>query len=232
MSIPHTFIFDFDSTITPVESLDEIIRLSVNDMTDDEAERQDIMAEIERITDSGMNGDIDLSESIKRRLMLARVHERHVHGFNERFRAENLITQGMDRLIANLQAGGSRVMIVSGGLKHCLDLAAELLGLPAENVYGNDSVMDSDGFFVGVKRSNPLSITRGKAVLIKQLKEHGVIPGPATIIGDGISDYRPYELGIVDHFVGFGMHKLRPEVEKLAPAFARTMDELASQLVP
>ena len=59
-------IFDFDSTLVAVESLDELALIALRDQPDKDARQ----AEIRRITALGMEGKLPFSESLSRRMML------------------------------------------------------------------------------------------------------------------------------------------------------------------
>src|SRR3989338_10206993 len=82
-STPPTFFFDFDSTLVSIESLDELIALSIRENHEpDEAGK--ILEEIRKITDMGMNGEIDFPESLSRRLKKAPVNRSHIKKFGSR----------------------------------------------------------------------------------------------------------------------------------------------------
>lgn len=223
----HTIIFDFDSTIIRVESLDEIIRIALEDGGFSDGQRTSVMTEIERITNLGMAGEIDLSESIARRLASASVHQKHVRMFCERLSSGDLFVPGMPELIRALLKDGQQVMVISGGLLGCLNAVAPLLTLLPQHLYANTYTVDDRGIVMNVDHTNPLSTTSGKSVLIKQLKEKGIIAGRSIIVGDGMSDFRPFEQGSVDAFIGFGGVVKREEVAKRAPKFVENVVDLA-----
>ena len=232
MSVTRTFIFDFDSTVIAAESLDEIVRLAIEDSDRSPDQKEIAMREVEKVTDEGMNGNIDLSESIRRRLAIAAVHERHLQVFNDRLHSGVLITAGFEQLIRRLRDAGHQVLILSGGLKPCLEVAARIFSLPSGSVFGNECVLDGAGFITGIAPDNPLGTSDGKTEVIKSLKRQKVITGHTTMIGDGISDLRPFEEGVVDDFIGFGVHKVRSQVKQKSRLFAQSMDELVNALFP
>lgn len=227
----NSFVFDFDSTIVSVETLDEILSLAIAEVVNDEADRKVILREIDTITDLGMSGQIDLSESIARRLAIAKAHQRHIDAFVERLLSGSLITKGLSDLIGELQYARHTVCIVSGGLKICLDAVAPLIGIPGNLVFGNEYLLDASGYIRGIGSGNPLATTDGKSMIIKQLREDGTLPGQVIMIGDGMSDYKPYESGAADQFVGFGMHADREAVREKASMYVTDIDGLRRVLL-
>lgn len=226
-----TAIFDFDSTVIAVESFDEIIRCAIEEARHAEAEAETLTQALSGITDAGMNGSITFSESITRRLALASVHRRHIDAFNRRLSSGDLFTEGMREIIDALQSEGHTVCIVSGALRECLACVSDLLDIAPESVVGNDAVFDAEGWITGLDLNNPLSSSEGKTAVIRALRESGRAPGPAIMIGDGTNDLRPWQDGAVDHFVGCGIHKIRPTVQMSAPAFVTDAQNLHAEIL-
>ena len=65
-----SYVFDFDSTITRVEALDILAEIALADNPD----REKIVAQIQEITNLGIDGDISFTESLERRIKLLRAH--------------------------------------------------------------------------------------------------------------------------------------------------------------
>ena len=76
--MPYIFIFDFDSTIITKESLDEVLLFSVED-----AQKDSTRNALEKITSQGMNGEIDLKESIEKRINLVSLKEQDIKKFQK-----------------------------------------------------------------------------------------------------------------------------------------------------
>ena len=72
-------IFDFDSTLISVESLDEILSSKVQS-------NQELTSRLRSITDRGMSGDLPFSESLRLRLELVRPVLEDVRAFGNRAR--------------------------------------------------------------------------------------------------------------------------------------------------
>ncbi len=225
-----TAIFDLDSTVIAVESLDEIIRIAIQESGLSPEETADLASRIEHITDAGMNGEITLGESITRRLSIARVHQRHVDAFNQRLSTGTLFTEGMEEVFRALRQSEHAVFIVSGALRPCLTSVATLLHLSTDACFGNDYRCDDDGWITGIDLSQPLASSSGKSSVIRMLKESGRAPGPIVMVGDGTSDLRPWLDNVVDHFIGCGIRKIRPSVRDAAPEFVTDAKRLQSAL--
>ena len=66
-----SYVFDFDSTITRVEALDILAEIALADNPDKEG----IVAQIQEITNLGIDGEISFTESLERRIRLLRAHK-------------------------------------------------------------------------------------------------------------------------------------------------------------
>ena len=82
-------ILDFDSTLCAVESLDALASMVLADDPDAQAK----VAEIERLTNLGMSGELPLSESLARRLATLTFDRTHV---------EHLVASLRDQLTPGL----------------------------------------------------------------------------------------------------------------------------------
>ena len=65
------YVFDFDSTLTRVEALDVLAELTLNGRSD----KDQIIKEIQAITNLGIDGDISFTESLERRIKLLNAHK-------------------------------------------------------------------------------------------------------------------------------------------------------------
>jgi phosphoserine phosphatase len=76
-----------------------------------------------------------------------------------------------------------------------------------------------------VDESSILWTSEGKAPALRAMRARH--PGEQFImIGDGMNDYRAYESGAADHFIGFGGHVVRQSVKEKASHFAHSVHEL------
>lgn len=203
----NSFVFDFDSTLVTLESFDELIKAAIADHPD----RRNIEREIESITDAGMNGEIDLSESLARRLRVARIEEQHVIAVRTLLAAS--ITPGMQEVIGFLHAQACPSFIMSGGFLELIYPVADTLAIPLEHCFANE-FFKANGVVTGIDFANPLARSSGKAEIISGMKQAG--NRHIICIGDGMSDAIPYLQGIADEFWGFFQNKDRPKVREKA----------------
>ena len=80
VNIPN-FIFDFDSTLIPFETLDELAKISTAQQPNSDA----IIQEIHAITQQAMNGNLSFHESLKQRLTLLKPTRAHLAQITSQF---------------------------------------------------------------------------------------------------------------------------------------------------
>ena len=88
-----TVIFDFDSTLIATESLEIILNHQLRDRPQD-------MSEIQRLTEQGMNGEIDFATSLNARLKVAAPSLKEINSFAEK--SWQYLSLGMEQLIETL----------------------------------------------------------------------------------------------------------------------------------
>ena len=187
---PHTF-FDFDGTIIGPESLPLLASI----VLDGNQDRERIVAEIEHITQMGMNNEITFEESLARRLRLIRPHQDHIARVTQALRREvspSLVRQG-----EFIRANQDRFYVVSGGFSEIIVPIVEEIGFRPDHVYANTFLFDENGYVTGCDTANPLSRSGGKAELIRSLE----LEGPKVMVGDGYSDYEVYLKGAADRII-------------------------------
>ena len=185
-----TFIFDFDSTIFPGETLDEIMQHSIQGADDYEEKSQ----EITDICHLGMSGAISMAESLKRRLAIASPTEQNIKDFVSE--NSSRIDERLRNLLIDLQKNGHGVYVVSGGFEEWIKPLLE--GIVAkENIHANQiSNHQLPMTFDNI-------IRRDKEELIEGiLNGSSINDAEISIIGDGATDYSVYENGIAQQFMG------------------------------
>jgi phosphoserine phosphatase len=192
-------IFDFDSTLIRVESLEEILRPQLES-------HPQRAAEMEEITKRGMEGQIGFRESLELRLKIAQPTRQAVEDFGHR--AKDFLTPGLDDVIAMLQERGVEVRIVSGGLRESIVPLAQQLGIAADHVHAVRLKWHDDGAFAGIDPQDPFSDT--KRAGFTELRPE--LASPCIIVGDGYTDFVLFECGLADHFVAFTAHQRREAV--------------------
>lgn len=211
-----TFVFDFDSTLVRVETLEALADLALAGAPDAEAVR----AEIGRLTDQAMNGEVDFGEALRRRLALLPLTREHVRALAGRILEES--APSVRRNLAFFRDNAQRIVIVSGGFREIIAPVAEWLGVAPERVLCNDLTYDSEGRVTGVDDASPLSHAAGKAEAISGL----TLPRPVVMVGDGWTDAEVKQAGAADRFYAFTEIIRRAPVVEAADAEARSIDEL------
>jgi HAD superfamily phosphoserine phosphatase-like hydrolase len=212
-----TVIFDFDSVLIPVESLEVVLARSAG-LTDDD------YAAIEALTTAGMEGSISFAESLEQRLAIAQPNLGTLMAFA--WRLAEKPTAGAADLIAKLTAQGHEVWIVSGGFREMLLEVGARLGVAAERIHGVRALWSDDGDFEGLAPDS--AFCRSK---VEGLEELGAsYDRPAIGVGDGATDLALRTAGLVDTFVAYTEHARREPVVAGADAEASSMVELGEVL--
>ena len=211
-----TFVFDFDSTLVRIETLEALADLALAGSS----EAETVRAEIARLTDQAMAGEIDFGEALRRRLALLPLTREHV-----RTLADGILDEGTPSVRKNLaffRDNASRIVIVSGGFREIIAPVADRLGVVPERLLCNDLVYDAEGRVTGVNDANPLSRAGGKAVALKALD----LLSPVVMVGDGWTDAEVKQAGAADRFYAFTEVVRRPPVVAAADGEVRSLDEL------
>lgn len=162
--------FDMDSTLIPVEVIDELARVA------------GVGEQVAAITAAAMAGELDFAASLRRRVaLLEGLSERALEQVAERL----TFSEGAERLVGVLQRLGYRVAIVSGGFS-CF---AERLGarLGAHHVHANVLEL-REGRLTG-RVLEPIVDAARKAELLRAIAADEGIPLAQTIaVGDGAND--------------------------------------------
>ncbi|XBQ17010.1 MAG: HAD-IB family phosphatase [Oceanicaulis sp.] len=216
-------IFDVDSTLLAVESLDFAVERALQAAP----EGPERTARLKEITERGMEGALDFRASLEQRLSIASLSRSDVEEAREALRSH--ATPGMADLIETLRARNCDVAAVSGGFYDLVEPVLRDMGLEPGEMRANRFVFDGEAV-AGFDRANPLSRSGGKANVVKGLKTLTGRP-LAVMVGDGMTDYEAFAQGAADSFIGFGGVVVRDPVKAKAPAFADTVDELSKMLV-
>lgn len=216
-------VFDVDSTLIRVESLDFAIRKTAGHGGTTSVD----LARLDEITSAGMSGTLDFRQSLTQRLELAQLSRDLVQTVGELIAQE--VTPGMDELVARLRERGRLVHAVSGGFMDLIWPALKTLGFAETEVQANRFEW-TDELATGFDTSHPLSRNGGKAEIVKALKARNGAD-IAIMIGDGITDYEAFAGGAADGFIGFGGVQTREAVRDKAPSYASSVDELSQLLL-
>ncbi|MET4684847.1 phosphoglycerate dehydrogenase [Brevundimonas faecalis] len=210
------FIFDFDSTLVRVETLEALADIALSDAPDAAARK----AEIAALTDQAMSGQVAFEDALRRRLELLSLKRSHVEALTDRILDE--ATASIRRNLDFFERHAERVYILSGGFREVIAPLAERLGIAPDHVLANDLVYDDEDRVVGVDEANPLSRAGGKPEVIRALN----LAGPVVMVGDGWTDAEVKLAGAADRFHAFTEVVSRPKVVEVADAVAASLDEV------
>ena len=216
MSAQPTLIFDFDSTLVRIETLEALADLALEGHPEAAAIRE----QVADLTDQAMAGELPFGEALRRRLALLPLTRAHVDAL-----AATILDEGTPSVRRNLrffQENAGRILILSGGFREIIAPVAERLGLTSEQVFCNDLTYDAEGRVTGVDDANPLSQADGKPAVIKALK----LQGPVVMIGDGWTDAEVKLAGAADRFYAYTEIVRRERVVAVADAETPSMDDL------
>ena len=216
MNAQPTLVFDFDSTLVRIETLEALADLALKGHPEAAA----IRAQVAALTDQAMAGELPFGEALRRRLALLPLTRSHVEAL-----ATTILDEGTPSVRRNLrffQENAGRILILSGGFREIIAPVAERLGVAPEHVLCNDLIYDAEGRVTGVDDANPLSHADGKPQVIRALN----LTGPVVMIGDGWTDAEVKLGGAADRFYAFTEVVRRERVVGAADAEAGSIDEL------
>jgi len=163
-------VMDVDSTLIR----DEVVDLL--------AGRAGCAAEVAKITEATMRGDLDFESSLRERVALLAGLDERVLG---EVRGALRLTPGARRLIRTLKRLGYRCGIVSGGFSQIIDPLAAGLGI--DYVAANTLAIE-DGTLTG-RLCGPVIDRAGKAAALRRFAERAGVPLSQTVaVGDGAND--------------------------------------------
>ncbi|TDQ29478.1 phosphoglycerate dehydrogenase [Zeaxanthinibacter enoshimensis] len=209
------YVFDFDSTLTRVEALDVLAEMSLKDRSN----RDEVIREIQKITNLGIDGDISFTESLERRIRLLEAHRDDLPRLVEELR------QKISKSIASnkefFDKFSEDIYVISCGFKEFIDPIVAEYNIPSERVFANTFEFDEDGRIVGFDKGNVLASHNGKIQCLKDLD----LDGEVQVIGDGYSDYVMREAGIADKFFAYTENVHREKATQAADHVAPNLDE-------
>ena len=213
---PLIFVFDFDSTFTQVEGLDQLSLISLRTAAD-AAERQEA---IRSITDKAMSGELSFAEALQQRVHLLNANKAHLQELVEVLKQR--VSSSFVRNKVFFEQYADHIYIVSCGFKEFIIPVVSCFGIKPEQVYANTFTFDPVGNIIGFDAHNPLSKDHGKVLLLKALK----LKGDVFVVGDGYTDYEIREAGLADKFYAFTENVARERVVSIADRVVNTLDEI------
>lgn len=209
------YVFDFDSTLTRVEALDVLAEMTLMGKSN----KDEVIAEIQKITNLGIDGDISFTESLERRIKLLNANKSDLDGLVAELRQK--ISKSIESNKDFFEKFSDDIYVISCGFKEFIDPIVKEYNIPSDRVYANTFEFDADGKIVGFDEKNPLSQHNGKIECLKQMN----LQGEVQVIGDGYSDYVMREAGIADKFFAYTENVHREKAASNADHITPNMDE-------
>ncbi len=166
-------VMDMDSTLITMETIDEL------------ADMAGIKAEVAKITESAMRGEIEYDESLRRRLALLKGLDESAlqRVYDERLR----FSPGAETLLEKIRAAGIRTLLVSGGFTYMTDR----LKTRAKLDYTHSNVLEIiNGKLTGKVIGNIVNADMKCASLLRVATELGITREQIAGVGDGANDLK------------------------------------------
>ncbi len=208
-------MIDFDSTFTQVEALDVLGEISLQN----NSKKHDILEEIKRLTDRGMEGELSFRASLLERIKLLEAKKQHISDLIDALREKVSVSFKRNREF--FENHSQNIYIVSNGFKDFIVPIVIEYGVKAENVFANNFEFDEQGNIIGFDKNNVLSGDNGKVEVLKALK----LSGDVYVIGDGYNDYEIKAGGLANKFYAFTENIERIPVLAKADHIAPSLDE-------
>lgn len=209
------YVIDFDSTFAKLETLEELIAISLKG----NRSRDEIMKGIKEITNAAMEGKLSFAESLEKRMALMKSDKKDVETLVKLLKKN--VTPSFARNKKFFKEFGNDILIFSGAFKEFILPIVKPYGIPEKNVFANTFLYDKKGNIVGYDKKNPLAQKGGKVIQLKNLNLNGEI----FVIGDGHSDYELRESGLATKFFAFTENVSRKSVVDKADHVVPTFDE-------
>lgn len=209
------YVFDFDSTLTRVEALDVLAEITLKGRPD----REEIIQEIQHITNLGIDGDISFTDSLERRIQLLSANRDHLPRLIELLKKKisKSITSNRDFF----ENYAPHIYVISAGFREFIIPIVAAYNIPEDRVYANTFKFDTEGNIVGFDETNVLAMHNGKIECLKRLD----LEGEVQVIGDGYSDYVMREAGIAHKFFAYTENVHREKAARHADHIAPNLDE-------
>lgn len=163
-------VFDMDSTIVDGEIIDELAKLA------------GVGEKVTAITERGMRGEINFSESLRRRVsFLKGLRIKSLESLARTFK----LTKGSEELIGALKEMGFKVALISGGFSYFTDVLKKRLGF--DYAFGNELEM-KEGRLTGKIRGRIIDAKRKAEVLDEICHKEGITRDEVVAVGDGSND--------------------------------------------
>ncbi len=163
-------VFDMDSTIVEGEIIDEMARAA------------GVGKKVATITEKGMRGEMDYSESLRLRVSLLKgLSVKSLESISETVQ----LTKGSEELINALKEMGFKVALISGGFTYFTDILKKRLGF--DYAYGNELEI-RNGKLTGRVRGKIIDARRKAEIMDEICCKEGITRDEVVAVGDGSND--------------------------------------------
>ena len=204
-------IFDFDSTILKLETIEVLADFAL----ENNKKKDLILHQIKSITDQTMEGKIDFSIALDKRISLLNITKKNIKDTTDSL--QNQLSNSFNLNIEKFNT--EKCFIISGGFKEIILPIMTPFGFKEENIYANSFKFDNKGY-AGINKSNDLSKTRGKCLVAEKIN------GFKIIIGDGYTDYELKKYNNANIFILFTENVHRKKLNKNADYLASNFKEV------
>jgi phosphoserine phosphatase len=177
-------VLDMDSTLIRIEVIDELARAA------------GVGAEVSRITERAMRGEMDYDESLRQRVGLLAGLDLAVL---DKLAANLPLTDGAETLVRVLKRLGYKIAVISGGFSRAAEALKRRLGV--DYAYSNN--LEVQGGKLTGRVVGPIVNAQRKAELLETIAQaEGVLLDQVIAVGDGANDALMLEragLGIAFH---------------------------------
>jgi phosphoserine phosphatase len=166
-------VMDMDSTLITMETIDEL------------ADMIGIKAEVAKITESAMRGEIEYDESLRRRLALLKDLDQGAlqRVYDERLR----FSPGAETMLDKIRAAGIRTLLVSGGFSYMTDRLKTRVKLD----YTRSNVLEIiNGKLTGKVIGDIVNADMKRNTLLCIATELGITRAQIAGVGDGANDLK------------------------------------------
>jgi D-3-phosphoglycerate dehydrogenase len=209
------YVFDFDSTLTRVEALDVLAEMTLKDKDN----KDEVVREIQKITNLGIDGDISFTESLERRLRLLSANKEDLEALVDELKQK--ISKSIAANKEFFEKYSDDIYVISCGFKEFIDPIVAEYNIPSERVYANTFTFDGNGNIIGFDEKNVLSQHNGKIACLRDMN----LEGEVQVIGDGYSDYVMREAGIAHKFFAYTENVHRHKAADNADHITPNLDE-------
>jgi D-3-phosphoglycerate dehydrogenase / 2-oxoglutarate reductase len=209
------YVIDFDSTFIKVEAMEELARIALKGRKD----KDEVLREIERLTEAGMSGEMPFPTALQRRLELIDIDRDDIRLLVKRLKKK--VSTSVSRNKKFFKENSKNIYIVSGGFKEFIGPVVKDYYIPEKNVFANEFKFDKEGKVTGYDKDSILAKKGGKIKLIKSLKPDGEV----YVLGDGYTDYELKKAGVAKKFFAFTENINREIVTEKADFITPSMDE-------